>query len=113
MGSVDIVSQLLSWNQAPGLPRMVPSMAAATVESGRRGPSKRGPFAEAADMFLAVQGWEVAVAYRSGVPVWEGDLEVCVFSLENFLWLWVQRMRVGSSRISFLGAVAYIGLGGL
>lgn len=43
VGSVDIVSQLLSWNQAPGLPRTVPSMAEATVESCSSGLSRREP----------------------------------------------------------------------
>ena len=44
VGSVDSVSQLLSWNQAPGLPRTVPSVAAATVGSCRSGGSGRKPF---------------------------------------------------------------------
>lgn len=29
---------------------------------------------------MVAQGWEVSVADRSKGPVWQGDLEVCVFS---------------------------------
>ena len=55
-------------------------MAAATGEPCRSGLSRRKPFAGAADVPLAVQGWEVSVAGRSGVPGWEHDLDMCVFS---------------------------------
>lgn len=107
MGSVDSVSQLLSWNQAPSLPRTVPSVAAVTMESCSGGLSMRRPVGQLQTCLLrSVQGWEVSVIDTSGVPVWEGDLEVCVFSLENFLWLWVLRMGVGSSHISVSEAVA-------
>lgn len=45
-------------------------------------------------------GREVSEADRSGVPVWEGDVPVCVFCLENFLWLWLLRLgwRVADTR---------------
>lgn len=82
VGSVDTVSQLLSWNQAPGLPRTVSSMAAATVESRRSGLNRMKPFAWAADMSHRLS--------RSGRCLWLTDLgylcgrEIgkCVFSGE-------------------------------
>lgn len=75
------MSLLLSWNQAPGLPRTVPSVAAATTESCRSGLSKRRPMVRLQTcLSRSMQGWEVSAADKSGVPVWEGDLEVCVFS---------------------------------
>lgn len=76
------------------------------MESCRSGLSKR-PIAQLQTCLLrSTWGWEVSVADTSGVPVWEGGLEVCVFSLENFLWLWVLRMGVGSSHIGVFEAVA-------
>ena len=55
-------------------------MATAAVASCRSGQSKREPFAGAADVLVAAQGWEVSSADRAGVPGWERDLEVCTFS---------------------------------
>lgn len=105
VGSVDTVSQLLSWNQAPGLPRTVPSMAAAAVESCRSGPSKRMPFARAADLPGGPGGsgrclWLTDLGYLCGRETWK-----CVFSLENFLWLRVLRMGAGNCRVSVFEAV--------
>lgn len=107
MGSVDTMSQLLSWNQAPGLPRTVLSMAPAAVKSCRSGPSRRKHFAWAANV-PHCQGrsgrclWLTDLGYLCGRKTWE----VCVFSLENFLGLWVLRTGVGSSHISVFWAVA-------
>lgn len=83
MGSVDTVSQLLSWNQAPGLSRtvLVLDLAMASVEFCWSGPHRRKPFAWAATQTsLPGKVWEVSVADRSRVCVWEGDFGKCVFS---------------------------------
>lgn len=76
------------------------------MSSCRNGLSARKPSLALQTRLMVAQGWEVCVADGSGGPVWRGDLEGCVFSLENFLWLRVLRMGVGSSRISVFGAVA-------
>lgn len=68
VGSVDTVSQLLSWNQALGLPRtvVVLDMAMASVVFCRSGPRRRKPFAWATDTphYLG----------RSGRRLWLTDL---------------------------------------
>lgn len=68
MGSVDTVSQLLSWNQAPGLLRtvLVLDTAMTMSEFCRSGPNGRKPFAWAADTPLYLG--------RSGRCLWLTDL---------------------------------------
>lgn len=78
MGSVDTVSQLLSWNQALGLPRtvLVLDMAIASVEFCRSGPHRRKPFAWAVHTphYLGRSGrclWLTDLGYLCGREAWK------------------------------------------
>lgn len=98
VGSVDTVSQLLSWNQASGLPRTVPGTWPQQLWSPAG----------------AARARHASWSHRAGGCLWPTDLRgpcgretwKCVFSLENLLWLWVLRMGVRCSRISVFGAIA-------
>lgn len=78
VGSVDTVSQLLSWNQAPGLPRtvLVLDLAMASVEFCWSGPHRRKLFAWAAHTphYLGRSGrclWLTDLGYLCGRETWK------------------------------------------
>lgn len=78
VGSVNTVSQLLSWNQALGLPRtvLVLDVAVASMEFCRSGPHRRKPFAWAAHTphYLGRSGrylWLTDLRYLCGRETWK------------------------------------------
>lgn len=83
VGSVDTVSQLLSWNQAPG---SLEDGSGSRLGHGKCGVLLEWPTQEEALCLgctltsLSGKVWEVSVADRSRVSVWEGDFGKCVFS---------------------------------